>query len=497
MCLLLVGTLAAVPVRAAESGTQVYRRDFQRVFDALRGATCGGALPAAAEIIDTPQFSEVLSKSQRFGFLHALTRCARHFDEYDLTFRAADLWVDIAPKELMPQWLRLYYGAGSGYPAASLEAFEVLLQLAPDSMRALDLSIWHQLADAADQVDASGERKLTIYEQYRRIAKAPAAPHDDDYLRLAHARLLLARGRAGEARELLSNVTETHAIARMRVDRLFDALRADPAFEARLNLTAAAERDLADTRKRMDDEPRSIAAVHRHITRLLVLGRLDEALELADGTLAHHAADPKAFSDGDESRRWLLDRRAAVLIALGRYAEATGSLLEAANQLEHRRSNVSNLINLAGHLVREGRPAEGTRVLDGIREPSRYGQSWVEAHRSCAAVQLGNEAERIRSLEYLKAHEADNVSALSQALLCSNDLEGAAALMIRRLGSQRTSGDALLALQQRPGGGPESSGFRKLLSDRFESLRTREDVRAAAMAVGYIEILPVYLSTSY
>jgi tetratricopeptide (TPR) repeat protein len=243
----------------------------------------------------------------------------------------------------------------------------------------------------------------------------------------------------------------------------------------------------------MEERPRTISAVNRHIVKLLVVRRLDEALELADRTLAQNAADPKAFADGDEFRRWLLDGRAAVLDALGRYAEATDSLLEAANQLEHRRSNVSNMINLASHLVRDGRPVEAMRLLEGIREPTRYGQSWIEANRCCAAVQIGNEAERLRSLEYLKTHEADNVSALSQALLCSSDLDGAAALMIRRLGSQRTSGDALLALQERPDAGLELQGIRKQLQDRFAAVRAREDVRAAANAIGRIELLPIQL----
>jgi tetratricopeptide (TPR) repeat protein len=353
------------------------------------------------------------------------------------------------------------------------------------------------LSDAADLVNATGERKLALYELYWRIGKAPDAPHDDDHLRLGHARLLLARGRIEEARKLLSTVIEIHALARIRSDRLFDPLRADPAFEARLDLAAAAERDLAYSLAMMEEKPRTISAVNRHITKLLIVRRLDEALALADSTLAQDAVNPKAFSDGDESRRWLLDRRAAVLEALGRYAEATDSLLEAANQLEHRRSNVSNMINLASHLVRDGRPVEAMRLLEGIREPTRYGQAWIEANRSCGAVQIGNEAERQRSLEYLKAHEADNVSALSQALLCSNDVDGAAALMIRRLGSQRTSGDALLALQERPDTGLELQGFRKLLRDRFAALRAREDVLAAATAIGRIELLPVHLRGSF
>ena len=497
ICLLLAGVLAAVSAQAADSDDKAFRRDFRRVFDALRGPPCGSALAAADAIIEAPLFQEDLSKAERFGFLHALTRCAQDFDEYELLFRAADLWAGIAPREIMPQRFRLHYGGSAGSPAASLEAFDVLLDLSPKYIRGLDISSWYRLSDAADRVDSTGDRKLAMYEQYWRIGKAPDAPHDDDHLRLGHARLLLARGRAEEAGKLLSTVIEIHALARIRSDRLFDPLRSDPAFEARLDLVAGAERDLAYSLATMEEKPRTISAVTQHISKLMVLHRLDEALALADRTLAQNSADPKAFADSDEATRWLLDRRAAVLNALGRYAEATDSLLEAANQLEHRRSNISNMINLASHLVRDGRPAEAMRLLVGIREPSRYGQSLIEAIRSCAAVQLGNDAERLRSLEYLKAHEADSESALSLALLCSNDLDGAAALMIRRLGSQRTSGDALLALQERPGRGLELQGFRKLMQDRLAALRAREDVRAAATAIGRIELLPVHLGGSY
>jgi hypothetical protein len=39
-------------------------------------------------------------------------------------------------------------------------------------------------------------------------------------------------------------------------------------------------------------------------------------------------------------------------------------------------------------------------------------------------------------MTYLREHERNNVPALARALLCVNDIDGAAALFIRRLGDR-------------------------------------------------------------
>jgi hypothetical protein len=132
-------------------------------------------------------------------------------------------------------------------------------------------------------------------------------------------------------------------------------------------------------------------------------------------------------------------------------------------------------------------------LLPQIGRASPYGQSWIEAVRSCAGAQLHDEPARMQGLDYLKAHESDNPAALSRGFLCSNDQDGVAALMIRRLGKLDTRGEALLALQGRTEAATDARQFRKLLLERFAAVRGRDDVRAAADAVGRIEDLPVYV----
>ena len=495
--LVLAGLFVPPLAKSGESDGEDFRRQFRRAFEDLRSPRCGDFIDVGVAIAETPLFAAALSKSARFGFLDALVRCARHFGRHQAEFRAAEAWVAFAPKEVWPQTIRFYYGAGFGRPQASLDAFDALLAKVPRLVRSLDISYVYPLLDAADRVDGSGDRKLALHELFQKLGLSPAPPHNDDFLRLGHARLLLARGRVDEARVLLSTVTETQAIARIRIDRLFDPLREDPAFESRLNLEIAAERDLARARKAMEENPRLMAAINRYLAKLAIIDRLQEALELCDEVLAQYDSNPKSYTDGENARRWLLDTRAHLLSSLGRHAEATDSLLQAANMLEWHRPNVSNMINLAGHLVDLGRTADALRMLQQVSEATVYGQAWIQALRVCAATQMDDPDTARNALEYLKTHEADNVAALSKALLCVNDLESAAALMIRRLQQQRTSDEALLTLQEMPEDDSNAPPYRRLIQERFNMVRARADVRAAAETVGRIEVLPVHLRSGY
>lgn len=490
--ILLLLTGAGV-VGAADSSPKSYFREYLRTIDALHGTGCRDELNSAVALAESPLFSVTVSRDGQIEFLRAGVRCALDNEEDEFALKIADLWVARAPKERWPQVIRMYFGLHHERPETSLEAFQVLATESPEDVRAIELSFLNQLRRAASQADESGDQDLALYEALARAGYVPAAPYNDDFLRMGHARLLLERGRVDEALARLATVTDIESLVQMRIERLFDPLRKDPAFDARLDLKAAVERDVRRSRATVDANPALMEAVYLHVLKLFVVQRLDEALALADATLARHAADPGAYGDADEYRKWLLNGRGYVLYGLGRSDEGSKMLREAAGLTEHGEPNVSNIINFALYLVDEGRAADAMALLPQIGKPSPYGQSWIEAVRTCAGAQLGDDRERNQGLEYLKAHESDNPAALSRGFLCSNDLEGAAALMIRRLGDLDTRGDALLALQGRTEAATDGRAYRKLLLERFAVVRARADVRAAAQAVGRIEDLPVYV----
>lgn len=489
----LLALLAGLSPAAAaeEQDARAFFRQYQRLADALRGAECSASLQPALAHAQSPLFDVAVSRDGQLAFLRAVTDCAFDHDEDETAFRSADLWVARAPDTRWPQVIRMYYGVRFERPLASLEALDVLARVSPGDVRNVELRMLGQLRRAADEADESGDRSLALYESLLRAAYVPEAPYNDDFLRMSHARLLLDRGRVDEARERLATVTDIESVVQMRVESLFEPLRADREFAPRLDLPAAVARDLDRSRATLDTTPPTMEAVYLHMHKLFIARGYDEALALADRVLAQHAEDPQAYADADEYRKWVLNTRGYVLYELGRPDEARAMLAEAAGLAEHGEPNVSNIINYAGYLVDEGRGAEAMALLPKIGDASPYGQGWIEAVRSCAGVLQEDEAARSAGLDYLKAHEADNPAALSRALLCSDDVDGAAALMIRRLGAISTRGDALLALQGRIESPGDTRWFRARLLERFERLRAREDVRAAAAAVGRIEDLPV------
>lgn len=476
---------------AAGSNPKSYFREYQRTIDALREKSCREELQPALALAESPLFSVTVSRDGQIEFLRAGARCAIDNEEDEIALKVADLWVARAPRERWPQVIRMYFGIQFERPEASLAAFQVLATESPEDVRGIELSFLNRLRRAASQADESGVQNLALHEALARAGYVPPAPYNDDFLRMGHARLLLERGRVDEARERLATVTDIESLVQMRIERLFDPLREDPAFAARLDLKAAVERDIQRSSATMNANPALMEAVHLHVSKLFVAQRLDAALALADSALARHAADPKSYEDADEYRRWLLNSRGYVLYGLGRSGEGGVALREAAGLTEHGEPNVSNIINYAIYVVDEGRAADAMELLPQIGEASPYGQSWIEAVRTCAGAQLGDDRERTQGLEYLKAHESDNPAALSRGLLCSNDLDGAAALMIRRLQDSDTRGDALLALQGRTESARDGRTYRKLLLERFAAVRARADVRAAAEAVGRIEDLPI------
>jgi hypothetical protein len=476
---------------AAGNNPKSYFREYQRVIDALREKSCRDALQPAIAFAESPMFSVTVSQDGQIEFLRAGARCAIDNQEDEIALKVADLWAARAPKERWPQVIRLYFGTQFERHETSLEALQVLASESPEDVREIELSFLNQLRRAASQADESGDQSLALYEALARAAYVPSAPYNDDFLRMGHGRLLLERGRVDEARARLATVTDIESVVQMRIERLFDRLRQDPAFEAHLDLKTAVERDIQRSSAAIDANPALMEAVYLHVSKLFVAQRLDAALALANSALARHAADPKFYGDADEYRKWLLNWRGYVLYGLGRSEEGGAMLREAAGLTEHGEPNVSNIINFALYLVDEGRAADAMALLPQIGQASPYGQSWIEAVRTCAGAQLGDDRERDQGLEYLKSHESDNPAALSRGLLCSNDLDGVAALMIRRLEDSDTRGDALLALQGRTESVRDGRTFRKLLLERFAVVRARADVRAAADVVGRIEDLPV------
>jgi hypothetical protein len=82
-------------------------------------------------------------------------------------------------------------------------------------------------------------------------------------------------------------------------------------------------------------------------------------------------------------------------------------------------------------------------------------------------------------------------------LLCLNDLDGLAELMIRRLNDPVARPEALKSLQAGPANAFDEQPFMRTIREREATLRAREDVLQAVDAVGRIETIPVRVGGLY
>ena len=460
-----------------------------KTLEGLSGNDCGKYLRRAGVIAADARFA-AQPKAERVRFLWQASNCAYELEKYDIAFRHADRAIALDPGIAWLQVVRLYYGSSYERPDASLDALQALSRIEPQRLRDLEVGMVNDLLRTARQLDEEGDAELAVYEALDRAGYAPPAPYFDDFLRMGRGRLLMERGRAAEARGLLRDIVDSDAVVELRVDRLFDPLRTDAALASQLDLARAIQKDIARSREAMEANPRMMEAVYAYAMVLKKASRDAEGLALVDAALARAGADPEAFTDADDFRNWMLNMRGYFLYDLGRTEEGRAALAEAAGLEERGEVNVSNIINYGGYLVAEGRAAEVVALIPRIGRASPYGQGWIESLRACAGAQLNDEAQRKKGLEYLAAHEADNPAAYSRALLCSNDLDGAAALMIRRLGGKDTRTGALLSLQVTPLTRTDSLPFARTLRARFTAVRDRADVRAAVDRVGRIETIP-------
>jgi len=463
----------------------------QRYFEALRADDCNTQLPPALEFARSKGFDAGLELQQRISFLWQLGACAMRSQQFEMALDASARMLALEPALSAAHLIRVVAGGILDRHEIAVESLLVLSRSDPQVVRDLDVGSVADMLRGAASLDLTGDRKLAVYEALDRVGYVPPPPETDEFLRMGHARLLLERGRVGEARTRLAPVEDVDFLVAMRIERLFDPLRVDPDFEARLDIPAAMQRDLVRSEAAMAENPRLLAAVYHHLRNLDKAKREAEAAQLAEAVIEKLRADPAAFSDGDEYEPWILNELGYLQYELGRPDQGASLLREATRLEEGGQPNVSQVINLAGYLLREGRAVEMLALLEQAGPASPYGKAWVESLRSCAGVLAGNEALRVQGIEYLQAHVADNPQALSRALLCSNDLDGAAALMVRRLGNSDWRSNAIHALQRVPRTGLDDLEFQKVLKERLEVLRNREDVLRALGPVGRIETLPI------
>lgn len=339
--------------------------------------------------------------------------------------------------------------------------------------------------------EAAQSPDQTVYAAYLDALRAahwhPSDPFTDaDALWLPLLRMRLEKGDRAGAQELAAELRDPESIIEMHADKRYDVLiAADP---GRYDVAKAYADALADMRAKSAAGPDKLKGVNAVAYLLLKLNHPEDGLKLIDATLAGIKAKPAAFTDTDDELPWLMDLRADALFVLARSDEAFATMREAAARKEHGGVNVSEAINLAEMDTLFDRPKDALAAVADIGFPdaSDYGRMALEDARACALQLTGDTAKLKPVLDYMKAHVRDGAQPFLNTMLCTGDLDGAAAEVVAELNDPARRGWMLYVLQDYP---PDPHSTRRQLDIHaaWQALRARPDVAAAIARVGRIE----------
>jgi beta-barrel assembly-enhancing protease len=303
----------------------------------------------------------------------------------------------------------------------------------------------------------------------------------------------LERGNMRRAAEVAARIPDPADILIMRIDKRFEPLlRAHP---EQFDLIAATDRYLAWLDDMCTKFPRTLSYRVEQLYVMTSAGRAADAVARADEVLARTPnldAARLSYDDGGERFNWLLDYRGQALERLGIWQEAEKNRKRAAQLLEEGRPNVSNAINLAGFYAALGRSRDAYYALGAMatsREgTSPYGRMQVDAVLLMIAVTDGDDLRAKEVLDRMRQNQAAAPSTFEAALLLSNQIDEAAALLIRRLRDPEMRRMALIDVQAYSD--EAVSPYDRLMEERWALLRTRQDVIDAVAPVGRIERVP-------
>jgi len=340
--------------------------------------------------------------------------------------------------------------------------------------------------------EQSEDKGYAVLEALRAAQWRPADLYsyaDDLWFDLV--RLRLEHGDQKGAAALAQDIEIPPYLVQMRDEKVFDPIvEANP---SHFDVIKAIERELEATRALAAAQPDHLQGINLLADYYIGINRPNEALEIIDAALARtRDKDKKPFVDFDGYVNWTLNDRSRALVELGRMDEGVHDLEAAARTPENGAINVSQVINLADTYVSAGRPQEALTTLSflGLAKPTDYGRMAAENARGCAYALLRDQAGLAGSLNYIRAHVADGPKMAIETLLCADDIDGAAKVLIAQLDNPKTRTWTLYSLQDfaMP---PSVTPVDMEAARRWRALRDRPDVTTKISMFGRIGSYPI------
>jgi len=438
------GMAVAAPDRSERGGDEL--DSWRKIGAAYDQGDCATVLKLVVPRLKPSDSGGVSDKIRATGYELAAS-CATKTDRDDLALRFA---LDGTALEDASDWLwrlRLAIELQKDQFEPALTTIEAMTQGRGAALNGVPIQWIHQTLTelkARHQDDLRRRLLKVLTESYR-----PDNPFDSiDYFRRDYAGILYDAGDKAGAAALIHDIDNERVANELSFDPRFK-----PMLAADFDVRAGAERSLARARDLMRQHPDQLEPIVRVADQLRRLGRPQEALavlESARPSIGQMGAQTGAFTDRDDQLNWWWNGIASTQGMLGHYDEAIAAMRSGADVKENGALNVSQVINLAEAQIHFGKPQEALATLamfDGQpRSLSPYGEMEMRFARGCANALAGHKDAFAADLAFARAHETDHGEALSDLLLCSGDLDGAAAAVIRRLDDPERRTGALLQL---------------------------------------------------
>ena len=392
------------------------------------------------------------------------------------------LRVTAMPQADLKDWHELINSAYTlKHPDDSMRSLIELARRWPEEASKLDDPVMGAASDAIYALPR--EKRFTplwaLYEAHFKLqwGEEPSSAWRDLAL------LLLERDRLTDAEDVSGHITSTDVLIAMRADRRFDAVVA--AQPARFAIESAAHEELRFAQAKSDENPQLLDLKIRVLVSLQRLRDYGAMLAAADELKLEIASTNfprRLYTDYDDNYRWVLNERSTALERAGRPDEAVKELQTASRLSEKGSKNTSQAINLAALLCRLNRPRDATAVLADVGSVTEYGRAQMELIRLKAALQLKDEPQAVKALEFLRGVRATQPTEYELGLVLMGQTDQAAQSLIGRLQDPEKRQEVFELVQDFPPS--PSAKFEQDDDEAWRLLVARADVQSAINSVG-------------
>jgi len=446
-----------------------------------------GMLDEARAVVDDPSFSSLESDAQYRGLL--ILGSALHANRQNTEAHAIAVRLTSMADADGQAWRLRLVSAPIGDQTERLPCLARIAQNWPDQLANIDPSYIARSIVTTDNEPALADLRFQLLQALW-ANHWPGAqsilPPSEVWLALAEA----YEGRGDTAHALLvsGSVIDPNVLIDVQIDRRYDRLKA--AMGDQFDLAKAQLHYLDALKAAAASLPNQLGVVALLVAELGDENRIGEASGVLDAAVAKIKADTPdhpAYQNEAQQRLWMDDRRSTLLLLSGHVDAAVAEKTLAAGLQEDGQPNVSQAINLGDLLIGLNRPKAALAAVAGLTDDnaSPFGRMQLWNVRACADAELKDDADYQAELKKLRDHEADAPGALEQVLICANDLDGAAAVLIDRLGEADQRLEALREVQTYLQPAVELTMGREL-DRREEKVAQRPAVRAAIDAVGHV-----------